>query len=88
MEKFEEKACPSCGSCSGMYTANSMNCLTEVLGMGLRGNGTIPAVYSARIELAKRAGMAVMDLVGVRIMLGVTERPIERSVSSNIHSLS
>lgn len=59
----EENACPTCGSCSGMYTANSMNCLTEVLGMGLRGNGTIPAVYSARIELAKHAGMQVMELV-------------------------
>lgn len=61
--EFENKACPTCGSCSGMYTANSMNCLTEVLGMGLCGNGTIPAVYSARIELAKHAGMQVMDLV-------------------------
>ena len=59
----EERTCPTCGSCSGMYTANSMNCLTEVLGMGLRGNGTIPAVYSARIELAKHAGMQVMELV-------------------------
>ena len=61
--EYERKTCPTCGSCSGMYTANSMNCLTEALGMGLRGNGTIPAVYSARIELAKRAGMAVMSLV-------------------------
>ncbi len=61
--EYECKTCPTCGSCSGMYTANSMNCLTEALGMGLRGNGTIPAVYSARIELAKHAGMAVMDLV-------------------------
>ena len=61
--EFEEKACPTCGSCSGMYTANSMNCLTEVLGMGLGGNGTIPAVYSARIELAKHAGMQIMELV-------------------------
>ena len=61
--EYECKTCPTCGSCSGMYTANSMNCLTEALGMGLRGNGTIPAVYSARIELAKRAGMAVMELV-------------------------
>ncbi len=60
--EFEEKACPTCGSCSGMYTANSMNCLTEVLGMGLKGNGTIPAVYSERIKLAKRAGMQVMEL--------------------------
>ena len=59
----EENTCPTCGSCSGMYTANSMNCLTEVLGMGLRGNGTIPAVYSARIELAKHAGMQVLVLV-------------------------
>ena len=63
LKEFECKTCPTCGSCSGMYTANSMNCLTEALGMGLKGNGTIPAVYSARIELAKRAGMAVMDLV-------------------------
>lgn len=62
VEEFENKACPTCGSCSGMYTANSMNCLTEVLGMGLRGNGTIPAVYSERIKLAKQAGMAVMEL--------------------------
>ena len=61
--EFEEKTCPSCGSCSGMYTANSMNCLTEVLGMGLRGNGTIPAAYSARIQLAKHAGMQIMELV-------------------------
>ena len=61
--EFEKKVCPTCGSCSGMYTANSMNCLTEVLGMGLKGNGTIPAVYSARIELAKHAGMKVMELV-------------------------
>ena len=59
----EDNTCPTCGSCSGMYTANSMNCLTEVLGMGLRGNGTIPAVYSARIELAKHAGMQIMELV-------------------------
>ncbi len=63
LKEFECKTCPTCGSCSGMYTANSMNCLTEALGMGLRGNGTIPAVYSARLELAKHAGMAVMDLV-------------------------
>ena len=62
--EFEKKACPTCGSCSGMYTANSMNCLTEVLGMGLKGNGTIPAVYSERIRLAKEAGMAVMKLLG------------------------
>ncbi len=61
--EYENKTCPTCGSCSGMYTANSMNCLTEVLGMGLRGNGTIPAVYSERIRLAKHAGMQVMELV-------------------------
>lgn len=60
--EYENKVCPTCGSCSGMYTANSMNCLTEALGMGLRGNGTIPAVYSERIRLAKHAGMAVMDM--------------------------
>lgn len=63
VEEFENKACPTCGSCSGMYTANSMNCLTEVLGMGLGGNGTIPAVYSERIKLAKHAGMQIMELV-------------------------
>lgn len=63
LKEFEEKACPTCGSCSGMYTANSMNCLTEVLGMGLKGNGTIPAVYSERIRLAKHAGMQIMELV-------------------------
>lgn len=62
LHEFECKTCPSCGSCSGMYTANSMNCLTEVLGMGLRGNGTIPAPYSARLELAKQAGMQVMEM--------------------------
>jgi len=62
VEEFENKVCPTCGSCSGMYTANSMNCLTEVLGMGLRGNGTIPAVYSERLKLAKQAGMQVMEL--------------------------
>ncbi len=62
VQEFENKACPTCGSCSGMYTANSMNCLTEALGMGLKGNGTIPAVYSERIRLAKHAGMKVMEL--------------------------
>ncbi|HIR28361.1 MAG TPA: dihydroxy-acid dehydratase [Candidatus Choladousia intestinigallinarum] len=61
--EYENKTCPTCGSCSGMYTANSMNCLTEVLGMGLKGNGTIPAVYSERIRLAKQAGMQVMELL-------------------------
>ena len=63
VKEFEAKVCPTCGSCSGMYTANSMNCLTEVLGMGLRGNGTIPAVYSERIKLAKKAGMQVMEML-------------------------
>jgi dihydroxy-acid dehydratase len=62
VREFEQKVCPTCGSCSGMYTANSMNCLTEALGMGLQGNGTIPAVYSERIKLAKHAGMQVMEL--------------------------
>ena len=63
LEEYECNICPTCGSCSGMYTANSMNCLTEVLGMGLRGNGTIPAVYSERLRLAKRAGMQIMELL-------------------------
>ena len=63
LKEYEAKTCPTCGSCSGMYTANSMNCLTEALGMGLRGNGTIPAVYSERIKLAKHAGMQIMELV-------------------------
>lgn len=67
VEEYESKACPTCGSCSGMYTANSMNCLTEALGMGLRGNGTIPAVYSARIQLAKQAGMQIMELLDKNI---------------------
>ncbi len=63
LKQFEENTCPSCGSCSGMYTANSMNCLTEVLGMALSGNGTVPAVYSKRVELAKRTGMQIVELV-------------------------
>ena len=67
VKEYEEKVCPTCGSCSGMYTANSMNCLTEALGMGLGGNGTIPAVYSERIKLAKPAGMAVMDMYNKNI---------------------
>ncbi|MCB2339982.1 dihydroxy-acid dehydratase [Clostridium estertheticum] len=67
LEEFENKCCPTCGSCSGMYTANSMNCLTEVLGMGLGGNGTIPAVYSERIRLAKQAGMKIMELLDKNI---------------------
>ena len=63
VEEFENNACPTCGSCSGMYTANSMNCLTEAIGMGLRGNGTIPAVYSKRLQLGRRAGAAIMEMV-------------------------
>ncbi|NMA03734.1 MAG: dihydroxy-acid dehydratase, partial [Clostridiales bacterium] len=63
VEEYEKRVCPTCGSCSGMYTANSMNCLTEALGMGLKGNGTIPAVYSSRIQLAKHAGMQIMELL-------------------------
>ena len=72
VKEFENKACPTCGSCSGMYTANSMNCLTEVLGMGLKGNGTIPAVYSERIKLAKHAGMKVMELLERVSQTGIT----------------
>lgn len=72
VKEYECKVCPTCGSCSGMYTANSMNCLTEALGMGLPGNGTIPAVYSERIKLAKKAGYAVMDMLNK----GITARQI------------
>ena len=72
LREYECKTCPTCGSCSGMYTANSMNCLTEAMGLGLKGNGTIPAVYSARLELAKHAGMAVMEMV----RKGITARQI------------
>ena len=84
--EYENKACPTCGSCSGMYTANSMNCLTEVLGMGLRGNGTIPAVYSARIELAKHAGMQVMDLVrkNIRPKDIMTEAAIKNAITADM----
>ena len=83
---YEENACPSCGSCSGMYTANSMNCLTEVLGMGLKGNGTIPAVYSARIELAKHAGMQVMELVkkNIRPRDIMTEAAIRNALTADM----
>ena len=82
----EESVCPSCGSCSGMYTANSMNCLTEVLGMGLRGNGTIPAVYSARIELAKHAGMQIMELVrrNIRPRDIMTEAAIRNALTADM----
>ena len=84
--EYENKACPTCGSCSGMYTANSMNCLTEVLGMGLRGNGTIPAVYSARIELAKHAGMQVMELVrkNIRPRDIMTEAAIKNAITADM----
>ncbi len=78
--EFEEKTCPTCGSCSGMYTANSMNCLTEALGMGLKGNGTIPAVYSSRIELAKHAGMAVMEMIKKNI------RPLDIMTEKAFHN--
>ena len=80
LREFELKTCPTCGSCSGMYTANSMNCLTEVLGMGLRGNGTIPAVYSSRIELAKHAGMKIMELVEKNI------RPLDIMTADAFHN--
>ena len=81
--EYEEKICPTCGSCSGMYTANSMNCLTEVLGMGLRGNGTIPAVYSERLRLAKRAGYAVMDMLAkdIRPRDIMTKEAIENALT-------
>lgn len=80
LDEYEHKCCPSCGSCSGMYTANSMNCLCEAIGIALPGNGTIPAVMSARVALAKHAGMAIMDLV----KNGVTARKIinERSIAN------
>lgn len=86
VEEFENKACPTCGSCSGMYTANSMNCLTEVLGMGLRGNGTIPAVYSERIKLAKQAGMAVMELVrkNIRPRDIMTEKAFHNALTADM----
>lgn len=84
--EYEHRVCPTCGSCSGMYTANSMNCLTEVLGMGLRGNGTIPAVYSARIELAKHAGMQIMELVKQHICPRdiMTEAAIRNAVTADM----
>lgn len=86
LNEFECKTCPTCGSCSGMYTANSMNCLTEVLGMGLRGNGTIPAVYSSRIELAKHAGMQVMELVkkNIRPRDIMTEAAIRNAITADM----
>ncbi len=86
VEEFENKACPTCGSCSGMYTANSMNCLTEVLGMGLQGNGTIPAVYSERIKLAKHAGMQVMELVekNIRPRDIMTEKAFHNALTADM----
>ncbi len=83
LEEFEEYGCPTCGSCSGMYTANSMNCLTEAIGMGLRGNGTIPAVYSARIRLAKHAGNQVMEMYrkNIRPRDIITERSIKNALT-------
>ncbi|NLV69285.1 MAG: dihydroxy-acid dehydratase [Clostridiales bacterium] len=80
LAEYEESACPTCGSCSGMYTANSMNCLTEALGMGLAGNGTLPGVYSARLRLAKRAGMQIMDLVKKDI------RPLDIMTAAAFHN--
>ncbi len=86
VNEYVEKACPTCGSCSGMYTANSMNCLTEVLGMGLRGNGTIPAVYSARLRLAKHAGMQVMELLrrNIRPRDIMTEKAFENALAMDM----
>ena len=84
VREFEEKVCPTCGSCSGMYTANSMNCLTEALGMGLQGNGTIPAVYSERIKLAKHAGMAVMKM----LELNIRPRDIMTKEAINVNVLT
>ena len=86
LDEFECRTCPTCGSCSGMYTANSMNCLTEVLGMGLRGNGTIPAVYSRRIELAKHAGMKVMELIekNIRPLDIMTEKAFQNALTADM----
>lgn len=84
--EYENKACPTCGSCSGMYTANSMNCLTEVLGMGLKGNGTIPAVYSDRLRLAKEAGMQVMELYrkNIRPLDIMTEKAFYNALTADM----
>ncbi|MDE5935930.1 MAG: dihydroxy-acid dehydratase [Ruminococcus sp.] len=86
VEEYENNACPTCGSCSGMYTANSMNCLTEVLGMGLKGNGTIPAVYSERIKLAKMAGMQVMELYrqNIRPLDIMTEKAFMNALTADM----
>ena len=86
VEEYENKTCPTCGSCSGMYTANSMNCLTEVLGMGLRGNGTIPAVYSERLKLAKQAGIQVMELYrkNIRPLDIMTAKAFENALTADM----
>ena len=86
VEEYENFACPTCGSCSGMYTANSMNCLTEVLGMGLKGNGTIPAVYSDRIKLAKHAGMQIMELYrkNIRPLDIMTEKAFYNALAADM----
>ena len=86
VEEYENNTCPTCGSCSGMYTANSMNCLTEVLGMGLKGNGTIPAVYSERIKLAKMAGMQVMELYrqNIRPLDIMTEKAFMNALTADM----
>ena len=86
VEEYENKTCPTCGSCSGMYTANSMNCLTEVLGMGLRGNGTVPAVYSERLKLAKQAGMQVMELYrrNIRPLDIMTAKAFENALTADM----
>ncbi len=86
LDAMEAAACPGCGSCSGMFTANSMNCMTEVLGMGLPGNGTIPAVYGERIALAKKAGMAVMDLVskGITARAIMTEKAFKNALTADM----
>lgn len=86
LKEYELNTCPSCGSCSGMYTANSHNCLTEVLGMGLAGNGTIPAVYSSRIELAKHAGMQIMDLIekDIRPLDIMTEAAVRNALTADM----
>ena len=80
---MEERACPGCGSCAGMFTANSMNCLAEAIGVALPGNGTIPAVYSARLRLAKYAGMRVMELLrqNIRPLDIVTRKSVENAIT-------
>ncbi len=86
LDEFEHNACPSCGSCSGMYTANSHNCLSEVLGMALQGNGTIPAVHSRRLELAKHAGMQIMDLIekDIRPRDILTEQAFRNAIAADM----